>query len=292
MNRPKNIKNKNHNKPDYKKIIEDNIKLHNAPGYAEFYDKTLGLINNSWERKIFLSHLNEIISKLKQQFPNSQILALDLGAGTGNLTLELLKAKIKVTSLDISQKMLERLQYNAAKSNLPENLLTLICKPVDIFCDESTYSNINYHLICACSFYHHLPDYLNTIKKVSKLVKPGGFLYLTHEPMHKNSISRTSKLMQKLDFKLWRLQVHLNKLIAKQENSDKYYDPSSQADYWDITTGCNQKEIIRLLRNADFDTELIEYDSKRSRILHHICQLLNTKTLFAIKAQRIRLHIS
>ena len=273
-------------KPNSSKIIRDNIEMHDAPGYAEFYDKTLGLIKNSWERKFFLTHLYKIVSDLKQQFNNRTITALDLGAGTGNLTLELLKSGIEVTALDISEKMLERLKENVRTHQLNENKLTVICKPVDDFLVETIKASQNFHLVCACSFYHHLPDYIRTLRLASKTVLPCGYLYLTHEPMYKSGISEFSKLMQRLDFKLWRLQVHISKLFGYAKNVDKFYNPENQADYWDMTSGCNQYEICNILDNEGFKVKLNEYDSKRSRMLHHLCKLLGTKTLFAITAKR------
>ncbi len=276
-------------KPDPARIIEDNIKLHDAPGYAEFYDENLGLVKNSWERKIISEHLAAIISNLKKDFSAQHITALDIGAGTGNLTLELLKAGIRVTAIDISQAMLARLKHNAKSAQLDEkNNLTTVCQPVDEYLSQLTSSGEKFSLVCACSFYHHLPDYLTTVENASQLVLPAGFFYLTHEPMLKNSITGTSKLMQKVDFKYWRIRVHLARLLGRENNADKYYDPTSQADYWDTTVGCDQYQISRLLENMGFDVNLIEYDSKRSRLLHFICKLLGTKTLFAIIAKNNR----
>ena len=276
---------------NHDKIIADNIKMHNANGYAEFYDNTLGLIKNNWERKIFLSHLNEIISELKQQNENDPIYAIDLGAGTGNLTLELLKHNINVTAIDISQKMLSRLKHNVQSDiSIPQQAkqnLDIICQPVDAFLQELSEHNKTFHLACACSFLHHLPDYLHTIKNACKIIKQTGFIYFAHEPMHKTSISHISRVMQKLDFKLWRLNVHIEKLTNRAEQDiDRYYDPDSYADFWDTTTGCDQNKILNLLNSQGFDAKLIEYDSKRSKMLHNLCLILKTKTLFAIRAKK------
>ncbi len=268
------------------KIIDDNIEMHNQPGYAGYYDSNMGIIQNRWERKIFLTHLETIATSLREKFPDEQLLAIDMGAGTGNLTLHLLELGMRVTAVDLSQSMLDVLVEKAEKLRLNTDKLEIICDTADSAIKKFADEKKKFHLVSACSFYHHLPDYFRTIDNTSKLITRGGFFYCAHEPMKKNTISLMSKLMQWADFKLWRLKIHAAGIAGKNSNDDDFYNPDSQADYWDMTTGCNQEKIKTLLNGEGFSTKLICYDSKRSLSMHRISKICRTKTLFAMIAEK------
>jgi len=271
-------------KPDPDKIIADNRAMHDQPGYARFYDENLGIIRNPWERHIFLSKLSDTVNRIRQTCPNPLDI-LDLGAGTGNLTIPLLQQNHNVTSVDLSHQMLDRLRENCRTNNIPTDRLTTICQPVDTVLSDMAKNRRQFHLVCACSFYHHLPDYLTTIKTACHLVKPGGFFFLAHEPLRKNTIDSVSHVMQWLDFKVWRIKTHASELLGRG-TPDIYYNPQSLADYWDQTVGCDQNQIPLELQNAGLDTQLFPYDSKRSRMIHFLCRILRTKTLFMVIARR------
>ncbi len=272
--------------PSPEKIIHDNKVMHDMPGYARFYDENLGIVKNSWERRIFLSRLSDINRRLEQRFTGQTIRSLDLGAGTGNLTLTLLRRGHHVTAVDMSSEMLKQLTENCRKGDVPTRELEMMCAPVDEVLQQMLDQHRTFHLVTACSFYHHLPDYLATLELATRTVAPGGFLFLAHEPMRKDTIGGLSRLAQAFDFKLWRLKVHAKRLVDKTAWSDEYYDPESQADYWDLTTGCDQERMASVLESRGFKTELTCYDSRRSRAFHYMCRMLRTQTLFMIVAEK------
>jgi 2-polyprenyl-3-methyl-5-hydroxy-6-metoxy-1,4-benzoquinol methylase len=271
---------------DADKILADNRTMHNQPGYAQFYDNNLGLMTNPWERKVFLDRLLAICKILACKYNPNPLRVLDLGAGTGNLTLPLLTAGYHVTALDMSAEMLNHLREKARKSGSNEKNLELICSPADDALRKMHLAHRTFHVVCACSFYHHLPDYLTTLELAGKLVEPEGNLFLAHEPMRKDTINRRSRLMQWLDFKLWRINIRGHHLIGREECVDAFYDPNSLADYWDLVGGCDQEKMVQTLRNIGFNVNLICYDSKRSRFMHYLCRGIGTKSLFMVSATR------
>jgi SAM-dependent methyltransferase len=269
------------------KIIQDNLAMHNRPGYARFYDRELGIVKSPWERRIFLDRIDRMVEELRREFSGSELSAVDLGAGTGNLALPLLKAGVAVTAVDLSRAMLDELSAKHVKYSQDLTQFNMECLQADEFLDRMIREEKQVHLVCACSFYHHLPDYLATLARAARIVRPGGFLFLAHEPMRKDTVYGWSRRMQWVDFKFWRVKVHLRKLFDKKYSPDEFYDPESLADYWDLTTGCDQERMTEILNEAGFETALTCYDSKRSKTLHHLCRLLHTQSLFMIVAKKV-----
>ncbi|MFH0827710.1 MAG: class I SAM-dependent methyltransferase [Candidatus Omnitrophota bacterium] len=152
------------------RILEENIKLHKIE--AEYYDRIHPEEFNWFEQGRIWQDLKFIRSKL-----NKGLLVLDMGCGTGNLTLKLLELGCEVRGVDISADMVAVLA-----ENIPERLKAkarLSVKNIEEFitgCEES------FDCIVTSSVLHHLPDYIQALEKVSKLLKPGGWLYITHEP--------------------------------------------------------------------------------------------------------------
>ena len=264
------------------RILADNIDLHSRQGYPEFYDRYVGIVRNPWERRIFAEHITRIVRDLKGRFPNEALTALDLGAGTGNLTLMLLARGVATIAVDISSPMLERLAAKARR--YPGHMLKTINAGADDVLAQFEREGRTFHLVAGCSVLHHLPDYLHTIALACKVVKGGGGMYFAHEPMRKDTVSPLSRAVQRLDFKLWRLQTHLKRLFGLDAPPDTYWTPQCLADYWDLKAGCDQAKIARTLRAAGFTANVLTYDSKRSRVLDTCCRALNTATLFAVIA--------
>jgi ubiquinone/menaquinone biosynthesis C-methylase UbiE len=106
---------------------------------------------------------------------NSKV-ALDFGAGTGNLTGKLLLMGYTVTAVDISLEMCDILKKKFA-SYLQSNKLTVFCSPIE----ELPFEEGNFDLITCYSVLHHLPDYVGTLHRLCAFLKKGGAMYLDHE---------------------------------------------------------------------------------------------------------------
>ena len=105
-----------------------------------------------------------ITAKLKaidQQIAGNQKNALDVGAGTGNLTGKLLKMGYNVTATDISPEMCLILKKKFAVY-LPDKL-TVINSPIE----SLSFGQGKFDLITFYSVLHHLPDYPSALRAVS-----------------------------------------------------------------------------------------------------------------------------
>ena len=137
-----------------KKIRDENIRVHSKE--AEVYDAIHSDIFNKYEQKKTIKDIEFIARHISTKDPS----ALDIGCGTGNLSLKLLKCGFSVVGVDISKEMLDILRNKTKNRSLK-----LVESDVDSFiskCKEK------YDVIAFSSVLHHLPDYLETIENITK----------------------------------------------------------------------------------------------------------------------------
>ncbi|MCK6458014.1 MAG: class I SAM-dependent methyltransferase [Phycisphaerae bacterium] len=259
-----------------RRIRDDNRRMHDAPGYADFYDDQLALIRNPWEQRLFREDLARIAARLPAGFR-----ALDLGCGTGNLTLKLLALGASVTGVDLSAGMIDRLRRKAAgvRAASPPSLNV---SDVDEFLDAC---GEPFDLVCACSFLHHLPNYLATAARAADHVAPGGAIYFVHEPLPPDRADLPGRLLEWIDFRWQRFEARTG-LGGRVARTDPYYEADCLADYWAMTSGIDDDALARVLECRGLSVRTMRYDSKRHRLLHVVSRWLRTEHLLRIEGRR------
>ena len=163
-------------------IHEANISVHRSE--ANYYELIHPEVYGKYEQKRIDSAL-KMVDKL---VADNQKMALDVGAGTGNLTGKLLSMGYVVTAIDISPEMcaILRKKYNRY---LETGKLTIINSPIE----DVNFDRNEFDLITCYSVLHHLPDYVAALKSLSVFLKKGGVIYLDHEisPFYWTIESRT-----------------------------------------------------------------------------------------------------
>ena len=189
------------------KIIQANIDLHQKE--ARFYDRIHPEIFCKSEQNLIKDTLNQALAEIKQD----KINALDLGAGTGNITLKLLSnEKVgSVVAVDLSKEMLDELDKKAGQN--PK--LKIANKPADIFLMDD---EAKYDLITISSVLHHLPDYFQTIATLLEKLNENGIFIIFHEPT-----GEKSKLLRFLEWLDVRIFVNLF-LIGEMKKVAKSLD--------------------------------------------------------------------
>jgi len=152
------------------KIHKANVSVHQHE--AQYYELLHPEVYTKQEQKRIAAKL-QIIDKLVD---GNQRSALDVGAGTGNLTGKLLEMGYKVTAVDISGEMcgILRRKYRSYTEN---NKLTIIKSPIE----NLAFDVGKFDLITCYSLLHHLPDYLTSLQCLSIFLKKGGVIYIDHE---------------------------------------------------------------------------------------------------------------
>lgn len=153
---------------DIQRKINYNKKAHNQLSID--YDKIHKDIFNEIEQKRIAQNIKSIRNKIKI---NPQK-ALDYGCGTGNITKHLIENGFITTSADVSEQFLNIVKEKYNKSTT----LTIYLLSGDYKKDNFT---DKFDLICIYSVLHHIPNYLELVEHLSKLVNSDGYIYIDHE---------------------------------------------------------------------------------------------------------------
>jgi ubiquinone/menaquinone biosynthesis C-methylase UbiE len=152
------------------KHIDANIHAHDtiSSTYERLHVEIFNAIEQERLHACLKTALNFIITSSNPKF------ALDYGSGTGNLTRHLIELGCLAVSADISTKFLEmvrtKFNYTGYSSFVMTNGRDLGAVRTDSFDLTAVYSVL-----------HHVPDYLNIVRELIRVTRPGGVIYIDHE---------------------------------------------------------------------------------------------------------------
>lgn len=135
--------------------------LSSAVGYdlaASGYDKKEGYLNSFEKGKVV-----EILGSLKDKK------VLDVGAGTGRLSLDLSSAGAKVTALDVSEEMLKVLKRKNVR------IETVVGDAESLPFEDNSFD-----VVTAAFLIVHLKDTASFFDEVYRVLKPGGKFLVTN----------------------------------------------------------------------------------------------------------------
>ena len=138
---------------------------------AKYYEALHPEVYSRKEQK----RITQNLATITGQIVDNQKNALDVGAGTGNLTGKLLELGYNVVATDISPEMCQILSRKFS-AYIPKQL-SVVNSPVE----DLTFSEGKFDLIAGYSVLHHLPDYLATLRTLAYYLKRGGVIYIDHE---------------------------------------------------------------------------------------------------------------
>jgi ubiquinone/menaquinone biosynthesis C-methylase UbiE len=167
-------------------IVQHNLELHEHE--AGIYDAIHPEILGEWEQRRIERDL-AIISSALQRRPQPRV--LDLGCGTGNLTLKFLQRGYSVRAVDISPQMLQQLRLKVRARDLGR-LELVVADAQAIVGDARTYGC--WDLVSFCSVLHHLPTYDIALADALHQLRPGGVLYVCHEPVRRTESQRKNSV--------------------------------------------------------------------------------------------------
>jgi ubiquinone/menaquinone biosynthesis C-methylase UbiE len=152
-------------------ILDVNRRYHDVA--AHDYDAKWGISFGEIGRHQVLGK----VSKLLGEHPGPYPRALEIGAGTGYFSLNLMQDGVigAATCTDISPGMLETLEGNAATIGV--EVETAACDASELpFEDES------FDLVLGHAVLHHLPDLDRAFAEFARVLRPGGTVFFAGEP--------------------------------------------------------------------------------------------------------------
>jgi ubiquinone/menaquinone biosynthesis C-methylase UbiE len=153
-------------------IREINERYHD--GAAVHYDTKWGIDYGEVGQAQVLGKLRKALGPLTPPTPTA---ALEVGAGTGYFSLNLLQAGViaDATCIDISPGMLETLAANAQRLNLTVQTVAADAQALP-FADHS------FDLVLGHAVLHHLPDLDAAFSEFLRVLRPGGLIAFAGEP--------------------------------------------------------------------------------------------------------------
>jgi SAM-dependent methyltransferase len=180
----------------HEQIRDVNTRYHDVA--AASYDEKWGIDFGETGRGQVLGKVRKLLgAELDLGFES----ALEIGAGTGYFSLNLMRAGLidELTCTDISSGMLDVLQGNAQRLGL-HHVNTLQADAESLpFRDES------FDLVIGHAVLHHLPDLDRAFAEFRRILRPGGRIVFAGEPsLLGDRIARLPKRAALLAAPLWR----------------------------------------------------------------------------------------
>jgi ubiquinone/menaquinone biosynthesis C-methylase UbiE len=214
---------------------------------------------------------------------------LDLGAGEGSSTRFFLRYNFDVFAVDSSLSQLNELRKKCKKDS--GNLTTI---KADVFSALEMFETkkVNFDIIVLNSFLHHIPDYLELIRRSSRILKKNGKIFTYQDPVKYSTLSFFESIISNTFYFLWRIfqgDVIRGVMRKLRRMRGVYLEDSifDNAEYHVTRGGVDQFAIIELLKSNNFDTKIVYYFSTQNSILQKIGSALQIKNTFSILARKI-----
>lgn len=176
------------------KIRAVNVRYHDLA--AEHYDSKWGINYGDVGRAQVLGKLRKALGREPGVFDRG----LEVGAGTGYFTLNLMRAGVlrEAVATDISPGMLTALSASAAELDLPVE--TRECEASSLPFEDDSFDIVFGHAVL-----HHLPDLAGAFREFRRVLRPGGVVAFCGEPSrHGDRISALPKRGAMAVAPLWR----------------------------------------------------------------------------------------
>jgi SAM-dependent methyltransferase len=176
------------------KIRAANVRYHDLA--AEHYDSKWGISYGDVGRAQVLGKLRKALGREPGVFDRG----LEIGAGTGYFTLNLMRAGVlrEAVATDISPGMLSALSASAADLGLAVE--TRECEASSLPFEDHSFDLVFGHAVL-----HHLPDLTGAFREFRRVLRPGGVVAFCGEPSrHGDRISSLPKRGALAMAPLWR----------------------------------------------------------------------------------------
>jgi SAM-dependent methyltransferase len=149
---------------------------------VRYHDIAAAHYDSKWGIKYDEVGQAQVTGKLRKALghePRHYERALEIGAGTGYFSLNLLRAGVvgEAVATDISPGMLQKLQRSADELGLAVE--TAACEAAELPFEDDTFDLVFGHAVL-----HHLPDIPGAFREFQRVLRPGGVVAFCGEPSY------------------------------------------------------------------------------------------------------------
>jgi ubiquinone/menaquinone biosynthesis C-methylase UbiE len=147
---------------------------------TRYHDVAADHYDSKWGIDFGETGLEQVTAKVRRALghePGHYARSLEIGAGTGYFTLNLLRAGLigEATCSDISPGMLETLKDNAQRLGLAVRV-----EPADA--ERLPFPDASFDLVLGHAVLHHIPDLRRAFAEFARVLAPGGTVLFAGEP--------------------------------------------------------------------------------------------------------------
>jgi len=221
-------------------IRDVNTRYHD--GAAAGYDAKWGIDFGEIGQAQVLGKLDKLLRGNLGPFPN----ALEIGAGTGYFSLNLVRAGVvrHATCTDISPGMLDALQANAARLDIDADAIA---------CDaeQLPFEDGSFDLVFGHAVLHHLPNLHRAFGEFRRVLKPGGVMAFAGEPSrYGDQIASYPKRFAHRAAPVWRALIRARPAVeGHSDGGAENHQLESQVDVHAFTP----QDLSRHAKSAGFE---------------------------------------
>jgi ubiquinone/menaquinone biosynthesis C-methylase UbiE len=187
---------------EYQKVAEANRQYYAKT--AALYDQTETCVTDGETQAGLEAEIDQLLALLDR--PCAQISALDACGGSGNISLKLLRRRIRTVTCDISPELLRILQQKSVAAGLQA---MPICSEIASFLRLHP---DRFDLIVFSSALHHLAEIDAVLELAVIALRPGGFLFTAFDPTPAGP--RYQRLISWLDYLVFKVHRQPGDLLA------------------------------------------------------------------------------
>jgi ubiquinone/menaquinone biosynthesis C-methylase UbiE len=221
-------------------IRDVNTRYHD--GAAAGYDAKWGIDFGEIGQAQVLGKLDKLLRGNLGPFPN----ALEIGAGTGYFSLNLVRAGVvrHATCTDISPGMLDALQANADRLGIDADAIA---------CDaeQLPFEDGSFDLVFGHAVLHHLPNLHRAFGEFRRVLKPGGVMAFAGEPSrYGDQIASYPKRFAHRAAPVWRALIRAKSAVeGHSDGGAENHQLESQVDVHAFTP----QDLSRHAKGAGFE---------------------------------------
>jgi ubiquinone/menaquinone biosynthesis C-methylase UbiE len=221
----------------HEEIRDVNTRYHDVA--ADHYDAKWGIDFGEIGREQVLAKIDKAVGHR----PDGWARSLEIGAGTGYFTLNLLRAGMisDATCSDISPGMLATLRSNAEH-------LGLEVKTEQVDAERLPFADESFDLVLGHAVLHHIPDLQRAFSEFARVLAPGGTVLFAGEPSrYGDRLARVPKRAAGTLAPLWRRALGARRATAHEE-----HEPDAALEGFVDVHAFSPSELARPARAAGF----------------------------------------
>jgi ubiquinone/menaquinone biosynthesis C-methylase UbiE len=223
-------------------ILDVNRRYHDVA--ADDYDAKWGIDFGAVGQAQVLGKLTKLLGPAPGPYERS----LEIGAGTGYFSLNLLNAGVveHATCTDISPGMLETLEANARK--LGREVETAACDAAEL-----PFPDASFDLVLGHAVLHHLPALERSFAEFARVLRPGGTLFFAGEPSRRGDrIAAWPKRAALRAAPLWRRAVKARPAFSPNGGPPSTDDAEHALESMVDVHAFDPGDLQRLMQGAGF----------------------------------------